>query len=127
MKLIETLFYSLRSVICRQWLSCILILTCTITKSLSINENTLTCDTGRIYNIDNNHIHVSASLSLNDCIRKCTDFIRDHVEYDNDDCHAYNYDTSHSTCELIHADRSLDYLIDHTTYWKTGIKYKMSN
>ncbi len=90
----------------------------------SNNQGTVTSDYGRISNIDNQYIYVSASLTLTDCIRQCVDFSRNHLEYIFDDCFAYNYYVTAYTCELIHSSQPMDYTISFQTQWITGFKYK---
>jgi hypothetical protein len=95
-----------------------------ISQSLSSNEGTITSDYGRISNIDNDQIYVSASLTITDCIRKCAEFTSQHFEYGLEDCYAYNYDMQNYTCELIHSIGQLDYIVSFQTRWMTGFKYK---
>ena len=84
----------------------------------------LTSEYGRIANIDNGNIFVTASLSLMDCIHQCTDFARNHREYFSRDCFAYNYDANSYTCELIHSIDPLVYEINSLAGWIAGFKYQ---
>ena len=95
-----------------------------ISQSLSSDTGTLTHEYGRISNINNENIYVSASLTITDCIRQCVDFSQNHLEYLFEDCFAYNYDTEKYTCELIHSIEPLNYEISFQTQWMTGFKYK---
>ena len=88
------------------------------------SQGTLTSAYGRISNIVNEHIHVSASLSLTSCIRQCTDFSLNHLEYPSEECFAYNYDMRKYTCELIHSTEPLAYLESFQTQWMTGYKFQ---
>lgn len=87
-------------------------------------QGTLSSEYGRISNIDNKNIFVTASLSRMDCIRQCTDFSRNHREYFLRDCFAYNYDASSYTCELIHSIYPLTYQISILSKYITGFKYE---
>ena len=91
---------------------------------LNNKQGNLSSEYGRISNIDNENIFVTASLSLMDCIRQCTDFSRNHREYFLRDCFAYNYDASSYTCELIHSTELLVYQISILSNWITGFKYE---
>ncbi len=95
-----------------------------IFQSLCDNQGTLTNTYGRISNIDNDYIYVSASLSVTDCIRQCADFSINHLEYISEDCFAYNYDKVNHACEIIHSIEPLDYTISFQPTWMTGFKYK---
>jgi hypothetical protein len=87
-------------------------------------QGTLTNEYGRISNINNENIYVSASLSLMNCIRQCVEFTLNHFEYPFDGCFAYNYDMTKYTCELIHSIAPLDYTISYKSNWMTGFKYQ---
>lgn len=89
---------------------------------IEVQHGTLTNQYGRIDNIDNERIHVAASLTIIDCIRKCADFRRSYPEYYNEDCLAYNYDIKNYSCELIHSTEPLSYSISFQTRWMTGLK-----
>lgn len=100
----------------------ILYFVCLISLSLCNDQGTVTNTYGRISNIDNEHIFVSASLSVMNCIRQCADFSINHPEYTFEDCFAYNYDIENYTCELIHSIEPLEYTISFQTKWMTGFK-----
>jgi len=102
----------------------LIFLECLIFQLVFNNEDTITNTYGRISNIDNNNIYVSASLSVADCTRQCADFSVNHLEYTFEDCFAYNYDIEKNTCELIHSIEPLEYTISFQTQWMTGFKYK---
>ena len=90
--------------------------------SASLTVGTLTNQFGRISNMANDQIHVSASVTLSDCIRQCADFTRHYLQYYGEDCFAYNYDTREDTCELIHSKQPMDYSVSFQTQWLTGLK-----
>ena len=84
---------------------------------------TVSSQYGRIANMPDYRIHVSAALSQTDCIRQCVDFRKNHDEYTFEDCFAYNYDIDKYTCELIHSIEPITYKISIQTRWITGFKY----
>ena len=86
------------------------------------DHGTLTNDYGRIDNIDNAQIHVAASLTVIDCVRECVQFRQSYTQYEDEDCHAYNYNMANYACELIHSVQPLAYSIGFQTRWMTGLK-----
>ena len=88
----------------------------------SLNVGTLTNQFGRISNMANDRIHVSATLTLSQCVRQCADFSQYYIQYYDEDCFAYNYDTKEYTCELIHSKEPLNYFAGFQTQWMTGLK-----
>jgi hypothetical protein len=94
-----------------------------IIQSLSQSVGTVSSQYGRINNIADDQIYVSAASTEADCIRQCVDFSKNHEEYLYDECYAYNYNPDEDTCELIHSPEPLDYTIGIQTRWKTGLKY----
>lgn len=94
-----------------------------IIQSFALTEGTVSSEYGRISNIPDSSIHVSAALSQADCVRQCVDFTKNHFEYTFEDCFAYNYDFDGYTCELIHSIQPIDYIVSTQTRWKTGFKY----
>ncbi len=107
----------------RRFIIFIIFLECLIFPSLFSNQSTVTNGYGRISNINAEKIYVSASLSVTNCIRQCTEFTINHMEYTPEDCYAYNYAIESYTCELIHSTQPLQYTIDFETKWMTGFKY----
>ena len=66
---------------------------------------------------------MASALTQADCIRECVDFKKNHNEYSNEDCFAYNYDFDRYTCELIHSLEKIEYQVTVQSRWKTGFKY----
>lgn len=93
-----------------------------MTKQIRGDHGTLTNDFGRIDNINNDQIHVAASLTLTECIRECAEFDHRYSEYYGEDCYAYNYDIQNYSCELIHSEQQLTYSTAFQTQWFTGVK-----
>lgn len=86
---------------------------------------TVSSDYGRISNIPNDHIHVTAALTEADCVRQCVDFRVNHREHVYDDCFAYNYQFDQFTCELVHSPEPMEYQTSIQTRWKTGLKIEL--
>ncbi len=111
----------------RRFLIFLIFLRCSSTQSSSDHQQgTLTNTYGRISNIANEHIYVSASLSVTNCVHQCAEFSSNHHEYVSEDCFAYNYDLRSLTCELIHSVEPLEYTVSFQTQWMTGLKYPSS-
>ena len=106
----------------RSSLLLLIFLICLTSVWSSLNAGTLTSQFGRISNMANEQIHVSASLTLSECVRQCADFSHYYLQYYDEDCFAYNYDTKEYTCELIHSREPLNYLVGFQTQWLTGLK-----
>ncbi|CAF1551105.1 unnamed protein product [Adineta steineri] len=92
-------------------------------QSLSATEGSLSADYGRISNMPDDSIFVTAASTLTDCIRQCVDFERDLDIYVFDQCFAYNYQIDQYTCELIHSVKQMNYTVGFQTRWITGLKY----
>lgn len=102
--------------------SLLIFLVCFTSVWSSLNVGTLTNQFGRISNMANDQIHVSASLTLSECVRQCADFSHYYLQYSDEECYAYNYDTNEYTCELIHSKEPLNYFVTFQTQWMTGLK-----
>lgn len=91
---------------------------------LSLLQDTgmVSSDYGRVFNMPNKHIHVSAALTEADCVRQCVDFRVHHHDYFDEECFAYNYEFDRFTCELIHSFEPMNYQVSYQSRWRTGLK-----
>ena len=90
--------------------------------SVTDAQGTVSSDYGRVVNMPNDRIHVSAALTEADCVRQCVDFSVHRHEYFGEECFAFNYQFDQFTCELIHSLEPMDYEVGFQTRWRMGLK-----